>query len=130
MRAIVRLAILGDDDLLALDITPEGVITGDIDSPGVDKRPFLNLKWGQRTRGFGQVSTVALEVWIHDSGRDYARIENIMRRLRVVLEGLVGQGSGDQWVQVVKWENDSPDLQDDGHRTIFKISRFTVTGRY
>lgn len=128
MRAVVRAAIIGDVTLASLGVVPEGVLAGDIDTP--QPRPFLNLKWGTTNpASFGRVATqTALVVWVHDEPNDYERIDAICRRLRVLLEQLVGQQDTNDYVSQITWTGDSQDLKDDGHRTIARQSTYRVNG--
>lgn len=129
MRTIVRTAITGDAALQALGVTPEATLAGDVDTP--QGRPFLNLKWGSNLPSFKEQVTVqtTLTIWVHDEPADYARIDRILARLHVLLPSLAGVVSGDSEVQVIEWQQDGPDLQDDGHRTIVKVATFLVVGK-
>lgn len=129
MRAIVRNAIITDATLLALGVTPAATLAGNVDTP--TGRPFLNLKWGSNLPSFKEQVTVqtTLAIWVHDEPADYERIDKILARLHTLLPSLVGVVSGTSEVQVIEWQNDGPDLQDDGHRTIVKVATFLVVGK-
>jgi hypothetical protein len=126
----VRSAITQDQALIDLGVTPEGTLSGDVDTP--EQRPFLNLKWGQTLPSFKNQTTITttLAIWVHDVPADFAKIDAILARLRVLLPAIVGRVNGSSEVQVIEWLNDSPDLQDDGHRTIVKVANFTVVGKF
>jgi len=128
MRAVIRTAIITDATLLALDVIPEGVLSGDIDTP--EARPFLNLKWGDTTpASFGGVAKrTTLAIWVHDTPNDYTRIDAILARLRVLLPSLVGLQDLTDYVSQITWTGDGVDLKDDGHRTITRISNYTLNG--
>lgn len=130
MRTIVRAAILADAQLVSLGVTPEATLAGDVDTPV--GRPFLNLKWGSNLPSFREQVTIqtTLAVWVHDTPADYSRIDQILARLRTVLQSLEGVVDGTSEVQVITWNNDGPDLQDDGHRTIVKVANFSVVGKF
>ena len=130
MRTIVRKAIIEDQALIDIGVTPEHTLAGDVDTP--EGRPFLNLKWGQTLPSFkNQVTvTTTLAIWVHDVPSDFAKIDAILARLRVLLPSIVGRVYGTSEVQVIEWVNDSADLQDDGHRTIVKVANFTVVGKF
>lgn len=130
MRAIVRKAIIEDQPLIDLGVSPEHVLAGDVDTP--EGRPFLNLKWGVTNPSFkDQVTiTTTLAIWVHDAPSDFAKIDAILARLRVLLPAIVGRVNAGSEVQVIEWVNDSADLQDDGHRTIVKVGNYTVVGKF
>jgi len=130
MRTIVRSAIINDVPLQALGVLPAATLSGDVDTP--EGRPFLNLKWGSNLPSFKEQTTVVttLAVWVHDSPADYARIDSILARLRVLLPSLAGVVSGISEIQVIEWLNDGPDAQDDGHRTIVKVATFQCVGKF
>lgn len=129
MRTIVRNAIITDAALLALGVTPEATLAGDIDTP--QGRPFLNLKWGQRLPSVVRAAprVVNLAIWVHDTPWDYGPIDAILSRLQVLLPSIEGVVDGTSEVQVIDWLNDGPDLQDDGHRTIVKVGNYRVVGK-
>jgi len=128
MRAVIRTAILADAPLVALGVTPGGTLSGDVDTP--EPRPFLNLKWGTTNpTPFGGVAQqTTLTIWVHDQPGDYERIDAICRRLRVLLPSLLGLSDLDDYVSQIAWTGDSGDGQDDGHRTIYRQSNYTLNG--
>jgi len=127
MRAVIRSAIIGDATLQSLGVVASGVLTGDIDTP--EPRPFLNLKWGVTNPGVKNVSQrTVLAIWVHDSGNDYERIDAICRRLRVLLPSLLGLQDLNDYVSQVSWIGDGGDLRDEGHKTIVRVSSYTING--
>lgn len=128
MRAVIRAAIVADVTLISLGVTPEGVLSGDIDTP--EPRPFLNLKWGVTNPApFGMVAQQTnLVIWVHDTPNDYERIDAICRRLRVLLTSLTGVPDDSDYVSQITWTGDSVDLKDDGHRTITRQGNYTLNG--
>lgn len=127
MRAVVRSAIVADATLVTFGVTPEGVLAGDIDTP--EPRPFLNLKWGTTNPALkGAAQQTTLVIWVHDNPNDYERIDNICRRLRVLLPSLVGMQDVNDYVSQIAWTGYGPDLKDDGHRTITRQANFTLNG--
>lgn len=130
MRTIVRNAIITDPALLGMGVTPNGTLSGDVDTP--QERPFLNLKWGTRSPSVMNAAptVTTLAIWVHDNPSDYSRIDRILSRLRAVLTALEGVVMPDgSEVQVITWLSDGPDLQDDGHRTIVKVGNYQVVGK-
>lgn len=128
MRAVIRQAIIGDASLQALGVVPEGVLSGDIDTPA--PRPFLNLKWGAKNPApfGGAAQRTTLAVWVHDEPNDYDRIESILARLRVLLTSLLGLQDTSDYVSQIEWTGDGVDLKDDGHRTIVRVGNYTLNG--
>lgn len=128
MRAVVRTAILADATLASLGVTPEGVLTGDIDTP--EPRPFLNLKWGTTTPApfGGAAQRTTLAIWVHDVPNDYEKIDAICRRLRVLLPSLVALKDVNDYVSQIAWDGDGVDLKDDGHRTITRVANYSLNG--
>lgn len=128
MRAVIRAAIIADSTLTTLGVVPEGVLTGDIDTP--EPRPFLNLKWGTTNPApfGGSAMRTTLAIWVHDSPNDYERIDAICRRLRVLLPSLLGLQDTDDYVSQIAWDGDGVDLKDDGHRTITRVANYSLNG--
>lgn len=128
MRAVIRAAIIGDATLQSLGVVDGGVLSGDIDTP--EPRPLLNLKWGTTTPApFGGVAQrTTLAIWVHDEPNDYERIDSICRRLRVLLPSLMGLQDVADYVSQISWDGDGPDLKDDGHRTVARVSNYTING--
>jgi hypothetical protein len=127
MRALVRSAIIGDSELIALGVVASGVVAGDVDAP--TERPLLVLRWGTTTPGLSTLNTRQLTIWVHDVPNDYTRIDAIVKRLRVVLDRLIGVQHSYGWITGVEWTGDSDDLSDpDGHRTILRQTNFTIVG--
>jgi hypothetical protein len=130
MRAVIRAAITSDVALQSLGVVDSGVLSGDVDTP--EPRPFLNLKWGITTPApFGGAAYQnVLTIWVHDEPNDYARIDAIIKRLRVLLPSLVGMADsleGD-YVSQITWTGDSQDFKDDGHRTVTRQTSYIING--
>jgi hypothetical protein len=124
MRALIRNAIATDPTLMGLGVALSNVLSGDVDTP--QGRPFINLRWGTTSEGLAHVTRRNLTIWVHDRPGDYdAKIDPIIRRLRVILPGLEGvahpYGS-------VEWAGDSEDLVDDGHGTIARTTSYSLVG--
>lgn len=130
MRTIVRDTIINDASLITLGVTSDGTLAGDVDTPAA--RPFVNLKWGTDVPSFPNALPIqtTLAVWVHDEPWDYTRIHKIISRLRILLPAISAVVYPDaSEVQVITWQGNSPDLQDDGHRTIVKVANFQVVGK-
>lgn len=98
-------------------------------------KPALVVRWGTATPAVGErtatrwtgAGTQTLQVWVHDDGGDFARIDAIIDRIRTVLSGLVGVpgASGERLIQA-DWAGDSGDLRDDGYGTITRHSDWII----
>lgn len=130
MRAVIRTAIVEDATLQSLGVVASGVLTGDVDTP--EPRPFLNLKWGATNPApyGGAAQRTVLAIWVHDVPNDYDRIDSICRRLRVLMPSLLGLPDVSDYVSQVEWNGDGGDLRDDGHRTITRVSNYTINGSF
>lgn len=128
MRTAIRQAIINDVPLASLGVVDSGVLAGDVDS--FADRPFLNLKWGVRSPGMATETSTALAIWVHDDPNDYERIAAICARLSVLLPSIVGLADpvSGGWISQVRWDGESSDLSDDGHRTILRQCNFTIIG--
>lgn len=128
MRTAVRQAILDDATLAGLGVVEAGVLAGDVDS--FNARPFLNMKWGIRSPGMGTEVSQVLVIWVHDDPNDYTRVAAICARLSVLLPSIVGLRDtvSGGWISQIRWDGESTDLADDGHKTIFRQCTFTIIG--
>ena len=126
MRTLIYQAIIGDPALNGLGITGPSSFAVDVDTP--QDRPFLQLRWGPNTIGLDVSTRRSLVIWVHDQPGDYTRIDDIILRLRSLIPSLVLSQDAQGWLQGVRWEGDSEDLTDDGHRTIARNTSFTLVG--
>lgn len=126
MRTLIFQAIIADSTLNSLGIVDENSFAVDVDTP--ETRPFLQLRWGRNNEGLDVVTRRDLVVWVHDQPANYARIDSIISRLRVLLPSLVPSTDGSSWLSGVEWTGDSEDLTDDGHRTIARNTGFVLVG--
>lgn len=73
---------------------------------------------------------VGLEVWVHDDPGSYLRIDNILKELERILKAVVHASAAEgESISQTKFESRSPDLNDDGLRTICKMTSFTLIGK-
>jgi len=122
---LVFAAITGDATLNSLGITAESCwAAGSFDGP--QPVPFMVMRWGVVTRGYGAANTTLLTVYVHDEPGSYDRIRAIQRRMRAVLLALEATGTPVNWIINVQWNGESGDLSDDSYRTITRNSDFTV----
>ena len=94
-----------------------------VDNPERGK-PFLVTAWADGPPVFGGRGRRDLLVWVHDDSADYARIDAVLERVRTLLVGIVHEGA----ISQVAFTGGSPDLYDDGFRTITRNYGFRVNG--
>lgn len=93
-------------------------------------RPFIVIRWEDRTRVFGTRGFDQVTVWVHDEPGDYTRIDRMLERIKAVLQSAIHvQGSDNRILTQVDWVGDSGDLYDDGWATITKNAGFRVVSR-
>jgi hypothetical protein len=130
MRGYIRSLIIGDAQLASLGVVPAGVLSGDVDTP--IPRPFINLKWGVTNVGLSTVNRHLLTIWYHDKPNDYTRILRILNRTKELLTAVEAaqwtDGGLSGYITIVEWTGDSGDGVDEGHKTIFRQSNFTIIG--
>ncbi|MET0416547.1 MAG: hypothetical protein ABW022_11060 [Actinoplanes sp.] len=126
MRALIFQAIIADPTIVGAGIDGDNSFAGDVDTP--EYRPFLQLRWGRNDVGLDVVTRRTLNIWVHDEGGDYGRIDAIISRLRALLPTLEGQDNGSGHLMAVEWTGDSEDLTDDGHKTITRFTSFSLVG--
>lgn len=118
-------SLLSTDELLEA----EGITADDIwnieavDNPERQK-PFIVTAWADDRVTFGGRGSRELLVWAHDDSADYSRIDRILERVRILLVGIVHE----QGISQVAFTGGSPDLYDDGFRTITRNYGFRVNG--
>lgn len=128
-RAAVFSLLSADTQLQALGINT-GTVYGSnaVDTP--DAKPFVILHWGMRAREFGLVGDQNLTVWAHDEPADYARINEILERVKAILTSAVHVDGGDGTIlTLATWNGDSDDFYDDGYETVSKNSGFVILSR-
>jgi len=126
MRTLIYQAIITDPTLNSLGITGADSFAVDVDTP--QDRPFLQLRWGVNSVGLDVSTRRSLVIWVHDKPGDYTKIDAIILRLRSLIPSLVPSQDTQGWLQGARWEGDSEDLTDDGHRTIARNTSFTLVG--
>lgn len=124
IRETIYSAITTDPQLQALKIDSTSVWNIEsVDNPARGK-PFLVTAWADDRNVWGRPGRRDLLVWAHDEGGDYARIDAILERVRILLVAMIHQGG----VTLVEFTGGSPDLYDDGFRTITRNYGFRVIG--
>lgn len=111
-----------DEELASLGFTDVYNIEA-VDNPE-RRKPFLVTAWSDGRVAFGGPGTRDLLVWAHDDSADYVRIDAALERVRILLVAIEHQGG----ISQVAFTGASPDLYDDGFRTITRNYGFRVNG--
>lgn len=133
-RAVVYQLLASDAELVGLGL-PEGNIyaSSAVDTPA--SWPFLILRWQERDVAhtdpeLGDVGGEwLLQLWAHDRGQDYMRIDALLERGRQLITGAAQYTAAGETLVAARWAGDSPDLYDDGFRTVTKHADFQVVSR-
>lgn len=70
-----------------------------------------------------------LQLWAHDEGLDYARVDAMLEKSRDVLSALVGvrqTGGTGMYLNQMTWQGNSPNLRDFGYGTVARYSTWRV----
>lgn len=136
VREFVYQRLTGDTILNSLGITGDSTfLSHTVDTPQV--RPLMILRWQAISRGIesadpSPVNQRILTVWVHDDRNrgDYDRIDDALRRVRTLMESVVGVNVGEPgaWLSGVRWEGDTDDVDDPDMGTLSRSSQFRLTG--
>jgi hypothetical protein len=116
-------SLLSTDPVLASLTFTEVWNVEAVDNPDRHK-PFLVTAWAEGRPVFGESLYRDLVVWAHDDGGDFTRIDAALERVRILLVDLVHEGG----ISQVSYTGSSPDLYDDGFRTITRNYGFRING--
>lgn len=70
-----------------------------------------------------------VEVWIHDEPGSYSRIERLLSAVEDKFLAVTHRVVGDQSISQIGYDSRSPDLYDEGFKSICKMSSFTIVGK-
>ena len=126
--------------LLATDgpLQDLGVAYGNIwPAQALDTAPrnsrFLILRWEERTPAPGRGSEAeVLTVWAHcprEMSTDFVPLLEILNRVTDILTGAVHEPGADGTLTCVDYNGMSPDLNDEGYKTITKNAAYKVVAR-
>lgn len=87
--------------------------------------PFLIFKLSTETPRAVPARNTLSQVWAHDTPGSYVRVDQILDRVKAVLEG---QGNSGDFFKA-EWLDDSEDLFDDGNNTVTRFSRYQLVNR-
>lgn len=131
-RAAVFSLLATDGDLQDL-----GVAYGNIwPAQSLDTAPrnsrFLILRWEETTVAFGRTGSEVLTVWAHcprEISTDFAPLDEILNRVTEILISAEHAPGADGVLTCVGYNGKSPDLNDEGYKTITKNAAYTVVSR-
>lgn len=130
MPARAALQTLLEEDVELAEIGVSAVYpTNSVDTPAEDL--FVVIRWDPTTRAFGATGSDRVQIWAHDTQRDYGRIAQVLERLKVLLPATVHlQGADGYSLTTAEWNGEGPDLFDGGYNTVTRYADFTVVSRY
>lgn len=125
--AILQTGDLVNDKRIYQASSLEGKPSDIVDPAEIDRFPFIVYRLGPRTPGVMDdniplTERQALEVWAHDEGGSYKRIEAVLAELRPLL--LLAPQTP-PFVRA-EWVEDGPELFDDGFGSITRWSRYQL----
>lgn len=132
-RAAVFDLLTGDPALNNLGITADTVWPAQaVDVPPRDG-PFLILRWEEESVTFNMFGRAeVLTIWAHhsrESLRDFAPLVAILNRVTEVLTSAMHVEGADGTLTTVDYNGMSPDLNDEGYKTITKNAAYKVLSR-
>lgn len=125
MRRLVYQALTADATLMGL--LPGG-LAGDRTTGVPDVLPFGVLTLEGPTPGIGAHRTWRLTVWVHSEREDFTAIDQVLKRVKAVMNTLAPRTLNSIWLTDVTWEGDSPDLHDEDRGTNVRTSAFLLAG--
>jgi hypothetical protein len=130
MPARAALQTLLEEDVPLAEIGLQAVYpTNAVDTPAEDL--FLVIRWDPTSPAFKTTGSDRVQIWCHDTQRDYGRITQVLERLKVLLPGTVHlQGADGYSLTTAEWNGEGPDLFDGGYNTVTRYADFTVVSRY
>ncbi|MBK8246298.1 MAG: hypothetical protein IPK85_02645 [Gemmatimonadetes bacterium] len=94
---------------------------------------FLILRWEETTVARGRASqSEVLTIWAHcprEMSTDFAPLDAILNRVTEILTSATHVTGADGVLTCVDYNGKSPDLNDEGYKTITKNAAYTVVSR-
>lgn len=127
-RAAVQALLEGDAGLQSLGVG--AVYPADsVDTP--QEECFLVIRWQPSTWAFPGKATDAFTVWAHDRQHDYGRIQDVLRRVKEIFDGVYHVHGADGWTLTqADWRGEGPDVTDQGYDTRTRYADFQAVSRY
>lgn len=100
-----------------------------VDTPVEDE--FIIIRWEDQPQAFGNRGKQVLTIWFHLRDQDYTPIDLAMEEVKLAMMQSVHRVGADGWILTqADWRGDSPDLIDDGFKTITRNSSYEAVSRY
>lgn len=132
-RAAVYELLVGDTELSADGITVATIFPSNATDDPPRNTPFLFIRWAEQTPRWGmsgQPGKTRMELWAHDHGGSYVRINRILQRCKEILDEAIHVTGADGYVLTqANWRGASPDLVDDGYKTLTRNHGYEVVSR-
>lgn len=106
--------------VLLADLPSHVIRSGAVIDPPV---PFLAIRWEEPAMT-GRLGAYGLTLRAHDRDLSYDRISAMLNAAKKVLTAVVHQ----QGITQVDWRGRSPDLADDGYKTLTRFDTYVVLG--
>jgi hypothetical protein len=128
-RAAVHSLIQGDS-VITQDLGVGGVYAAEsVDTP--PEELVIVIRWLETEKAFGTTGPTPLQIWVHDTQRDYGRITDVLKRLKDLLPATIHLPGEDGWtLSTAEWRGESRDLYDDGYKTVTRYAEFSAVSRY
>lgn len=98
------------------------------DTPQTSGGMFGILQWEETVKDVRPLELVTL--WVHDVPGTYDRIRAALTQIEDALAGAYHIPGSDGWtLTMADWRGRSPDLYDDGYKTVTKNTAFTIVAR-
>lgn len=129
-RALLRQMILEDGDITDIIPAERWLSSSSLNDDNAPERPFAVIRWGVSNFGMADVNRGTATIWIHDEQGDYGTIDDVLKRLRAILDHRehVADEDGNE-IMSCEWAGNSGDLYDPGFRTIAKNATFNIVGK-
>jgi len=129
MKTIIFNALSTDATLKTYIPTARWFAVGNVEEHPT--RPFAVIRWTGSAQGIPQANhgPEGVQIWVHDEPGSYDSIDAVIKRIKVVLSGILGVTSGTEHVACSRWEADSGELSDAERGTIVRNTQWRVVGR-
>lgn len=131
-RAAVFDLLTTDTGLQDLGIDENSVWPAQTMDTAPRDRLFLILRWEENAVSFGSIGIDHLTVWAHcprEMSTDYAPLDAILKRCTEILTSATHVTGADGTLTCADSNGMSPDLNDEGYKTITRNAAYTVVSR-
>lgn len=134
-RAAVYSLLATDGELQSLGVAYGNIWPGQTLDTAPRNSRFLVLRWEEVSvvfRGDIVAEREVLTIWAHcprEISTDFAPLDAILNRATEILASAVHVTGDDGTITCVDYNGKSPDLNDEGYKTITKNAAYTVVSR-